>query len=80
MAAAGTGTGPMGPDIWLRKVAGRLYGDLGIDLPGESRLSELFCNFAKPVDDNNPGAGMETNEFSSLLMELLAVHAAVVTL
>merc|ERR1712110_1235585 len=47
LAAAGSPKGKLAAEVWRMKVAPRLFGDLGLDLPPRMELMELHTRFYK---------------------------------
>jgi hypothetical protein len=85
LAAAGFGgAGKKLPvEAWLMKVAARVYGDIGIELPSKVELLEVYRRFCKNggTDEGaTPPQGLVEDDFSELLLELMAVRGAVITL
>jgi len=73
MAAAGVAGGTLNLNIWLRKVALRFYGDLGVAPPCESDLINLYRKFIK----QSKGDGLDVNGFGNLLLHVLIKHSSV---
>lgn len=82
MSAAGAHDGVLGSDVWQQKVALRVYGDLGLDLPNTGDLIGIFRRFSGPRRHGRwAGIGDLTEEgFCSMLIELLSEKGAMVRL
>jgi hypothetical protein len=87
MAAAGvTKPGKLGVELWQQKVAVRLYGDFGLDLPTKDEVIAMYRRSARvsgseaSLKGSANGGGLGEEEFCDLLFELLTMHAAVVSL
>jgi len=83
LAAAGVGCvgsahQKLEPDVWRMKVAPRLYGDLGLDLPCKAELMEQHARFLR--DGALECSGLDVDGFAKLLFELLSVQATVISL
>eukprot|EP00930_Biecheleria_cincta_P083811 TRINITY_DN7331_c0_g1_i2.p1 TRINITY_DN7331_c0_g1~~TRINITY_DN7331_c0_g1_i2.p1 ORF type:complete len:880 (-),score=145.83 TRINITY_DN7331_c0_g1_i2:316-2955(-) len=76
MAMAVAPGGRLGLDMWQGRMSVRLYGDLGQDLPSEGELVELFRRHSATAD-SSCSLGLDEDQFSGLLGELLAEHANV---
>ncbi|CAE8585330.1 unnamed protein product [Polarella glacialis] len=66
-------------EVWLR-LAVRLFGDLGSDLPSKVELMELFRWHSEALDGSWSKEGLNEDQFSNLLSELFLRHAALVPL
>lgn len=75
MSAAGA-VGMLELDAWLKRVAPRLYGDLGLDVPTTVELIQAYRRYNRG-QDGSPArfAGLAEEEFCDLLFELLALLA-----
>eukprot|EP00927_Polykrikos_kofoidii_P026685 TRINITY_DN23735_c0_g1_i1.p1 TRINITY_DN23735_c0_g1~~TRINITY_DN23735_c0_g1_i1.p1 ORF type:complete len:1215 (+),score=117.84 TRINITY_DN23735_c0_g1_i1:148-3792(+) len=83
MAAAGASSanGVLDLDLWHNKVAHRLFADLGTELPCKSELLDMFKRFATAQNGQRGGSDvLDCTHFTDLLLELLALHAAFVSL
>eukprot|EP00929_Paragymnodinium_shiwhaense_P119785 TRINITY_DN91680_c0_g1_i1.p1 TRINITY_DN91680_c0_g1~~TRINITY_DN91680_c0_g1_i1.p1 ORF type:complete len:1131 (+),score=190.38 TRINITY_DN91680_c0_g1_i1:183-3575(+) len=84
IAAAGAGEeGTLEIEVWLHKVSGRLYADLGTDPPSKADLEKLFVRFVDAGTASRPRGSrtaLDGAQFTALVMELLAVHADLVQL
>lgn len=78
LAAANAHQGKLEPDIWRMKVAPRVFGDLGMDLPSRTELMELHARFHK--DCSKDWRGLDVDEFKDLMMELLTIELRVISL
>jgi len=85
MSAAGVASGTtLSLELWQQKVAYRLFTDLGAEPPSQAELMDMYRRFNKTVvQGKQPWGGydhLDCDRFTELLMELLALHATVVTL
>jgi len=81
MAAAGSAKGVIGLDLWLDKVAARVFGDFGVQLPPEMDLVTLYRRFSHGDGDGGDICnGLDEEEFCDLLFQLLAAHSVAISL
>jgi len=73
LAAAGKPGGPLSLDVWQGKLAVRLYGDLGQDLPCKEELVRQFRQHFDSGDGST--LNLTEDQFKALLSEMLAVHS-----
>ncbi|CAK9089268.1 unnamed protein product [Durusdinium trenchii] len=74
LAAAGKPGGPLSLDIWQGKLAARVYGDLGQDLPSKEELIRQFRHYADQ-GDGSLNLDISQDQFCALLSEMLATHS-----
>lgn len=68
-------------ELWQSKLAPRLFGDLGLDIPSKVELIELFRRCGEAAGGQiDWKRGLGENQFTDLLFELLTLRASVVTL
>lgn len=74
LAAAGKPGGPLSLDVWQGKLAVRLYGDLGQDLPCKEELVRQFRQHSD-TGDGSTSLNLTEDQFRALLSEMLAAHS-----
>jgi hypothetical protein len=71
--------GVLGLDMWLHRMAVRVYGDLGLQLPSKADLTKVyrrFCQGTYTAAENGENLAMLEDEFVELFAHLLALAAA----
>jgi len=73
--------GAIGLELWLHRMAVRVYGDLGLSLPSKADLAEVHRRFCHcTVAENGQSLVMLQDEFVELFSHLVALAAAIVSL